>query len=189
MLKHPQHFQLGRISRTHGLQGELVAILDTDKPHQYTKLDGFFLEINQKLIPHFIQKISIRGSEARILLEGISTIEQATKFKGAEIFLPLEKLPKPQKDEFYFHDLLGCQLEDTTYGLLGTVEDVIDASAQKLLFFHYQGKEVLLPLVKEFVTEIDLKNKMLKTSIPDGLLELYMEEPKQQEKNLQNKKS
>ena len=95
MLKHPHYFQLGRISRTHGLQGELVAILDTDKPNLYSKLDSFFLEINQKLAPHFIQKISIRGSEARILLEGINNVEQAAKFKGVEIFLPLEKLPKP----------------------------------------------------------------------------------------------
>lgn len=185
MLKHPHYFQLGRISRTHGLQGELVAILDTDKPNLYSKLDSFFLEINQKLAPHFIQKISIRGSEARILLEGINNVEQAAKFKGVEIFLPLEKLPKPNKDEFYFHDLIGCQLVDADRGILGNVEDVMDASAQKLLFFHYQGKEVLLPLVSEFVTEIDTESKILKTSVPDGLLELYMEEPKQRDKNLE----
>jgi len=178
MLKHPEHFQLGKIGRTHGLHGDVIAILDTDKPSAYAKLEGFFLEVNHTFLPYFIRKISIRGNEAHISLEGITNVEQATRLKGADIYLPIDKLPKPTKGEFYFHDLLGCRLIDQSLGELGTVEDIIETAGQKLISFHYQEKEVLLPFVKQFVTEIDLDGKTLKTQLPEGLIELYMEETK-----------
>ena len=176
MHKHPNHFNLGRIGRTHGLTGDLICVLDTDKPHAYAKLDAFFLEINNQFLPYFIRKFSIRGSEAYISLEGVTNVEQASRLKGAEIYLPLEKLPKPGKNEFYFHDLIGCTLTDKNHGELGVVEEIIETAGQKLISFTHQGKEVLIPFVKQFVTTIDTENKTLKTELPVGLLELYLEE-------------
>ncbi len=178
MHKHPNHFNLGRIGRTHGLAGDLICVLDTDKPHAYVKLDAFFLEVNNQFLPYFIRKFSIRGSEAYISLEGVTNVEQASRLKGAEIYLPLEKLPKPSKNEFYFHDLIGCTLIDKAHGELGVVEEIIETAGQKLIAFSHLGKEVLIPFVKQFVTEIDTDTKILKTEIPDGLLELYLTETK-----------
>jgi 16S rRNA processing protein RimM len=178
MLKHPNYFQLGRILRTHGLAGDVVCLFETEKPQAYTKLKGFFVESNGMLLPHFIEKISLRGEEALLSLEGIKTSDQAAKLKGAAIYLPIDKLPKLPKDEFFIHDMLGCQLSDVNLGVLGTVEDIVETAGQSLIVFQYQGKEVLLPFVKEFVTDIDLEKKELKTQLPDGLLDIYLEEKK-----------
>jgi len=174
MFNHPKHFQLGTIIRTHGLKGEIVCSLDTDVPEAYAKLKGFFLEINHSLLPYFIKSIRMNGSEATISLEDITTSDQAAKLKGAGIYLPLEKLPKIAKDEFYWHDMLGAELIDTELGPLGTIEDVIETSGHNLLSFTYQGREVLFPFVKEFVKDFDLKAKKVEITLPDGLLDIYL---------------
>lgn len=174
MFHHPKHFQLGKILRSHGLKGELVCSLDTDVPEAYAKLKGFFLEINHTLLPYFVKSIKINGNEALISLEDVTTSEQANRLKGADIYLPLEKLPKIAKDEFYWHDLLGAELIDEELGLLGTIDDVIETSGHNLLSFNYQGKEVLFPFVKEFVKDFDLKTKKVEIKLPEGLLDIYL---------------
>ena len=173
MLKHPDYFQLGRIVRAHGLTGNMICILDTDKPEAYLKLESLFLERNNTLLPYFVKKIILKGPDAHLTLEGIDNAEKATALKGAEIYLPLNKLPKMSKNEFYIHDLLECKLIDSLHGELGVVEDIIETAGQSLISFTYKGSEVLLPFVKDFVTDVDLSSKTVKTTLPDGLLEIY----------------
>jgi 16S rRNA processing protein RimM len=176
MYKHPNHFQLGRIVRTHGLAGDLICTLDTDKPQAYIKLKAFFLEVEGRLLPYFIKKITLKGNDAVVSLEGIIHSDQATKLKGAGIFLPLDQLPKPTKDEFYLHDLTGCVLVDENLGEIGVVESIIETGGQDLLSIQYKGKEVLVPFVKHFVTDIDIPAKKLTSHLPEGLLDIYLEE-------------
>lgn len=175
MHKHPKHFQLGRVLRSHGLAGDVVCLLDTDHPEYYAKQKAFFLEINHSLLPYFIKKVNLKGADAIISFEGITTSEQASKLKGSEIYLPLEALRKPSKNEFYLHDVIGCTLIDDQLGELGVIESLIEATGNNLLTLTYQGSEVLVPLVKEFVYDIDIEHKTLKSRLPEGLLELYLE--------------
>ncbi len=174
MFKYPQHFHLGKVIKSHGLQGDVLCFLDTDQPAAYSKLKGVFLEMNQHLLPFFIKRIKVMGEEAIVSFEDIQTVDQANKLKGSDIYLPLDKLPKPGKNEFYWHDLLGCELIDEELGTLGTVEDVMETSGHHLLSFTYQGNEVLFPFVKEFVKEFDLTTKKVQIHLPEGLLDIYL---------------
>ncbi len=173
MLKHTDYFHLGKIVRTHGLTGNMICVLDTDRPEAYLKLESLFLEKNSSFLPYFVKKMALKGAEAHLTLEGIDSAEKAAVLKGSDIYLPLSKLPKRGKNEFFVHDLLDCKLFDVTHGELGVVEDIIETAGQDLISFTYKGSEVLLPFVKEFVTEIDMPNKTVKTNLPEGLLEIY----------------
>jgi len=173
MLKHPDYFHLGKIVRTHGLNGNMICVFDTDKPESYLKLESVFLEKGSNFLPYFVKKITLKGPEVHLTLEGIDSSEKAATIKGSEIYLPLSKLPKRSKDEFYIHDLLQCKLIDSVHGELGVIEDIIETAGQDLISFTYKGSEVLLPLVKEFVTNVDLTQNVVHTSLPDGLLEIY----------------
>lgn len=176
MFKYPKHFHLGKIIKAHGLHGDVSCSFDTDSPRSYAKLKGFFLEINHTLLPYFITSIKLNGDEAIVSLEEVKTVEQANKLKGADIYLPLEQLPKPPKDEFYWHDLLGCEIIDEELGALGTIEEVVETSGHNLLTFKYQNKEVLVPFVKQFIKQVDIKAKKLEVQLPDGLLDIYLAE-------------
>ena len=171
-------YQLGHITKTHGVNGEMVFFLDVDDPGLYEDLDSVLIEVKGELIPYFIESIAIvKGSRAIVALEGVETIEQAERFIKANLFLPLENLdPIDDNTRFYFHEIVGYQLVDSNLGMLGTVATVYSMDTQDLIAMEYQGHEVLVPINSDIVHTIDREKKQLQVTLPEGLLEVYLSE-------------
>lgn len=168
-------YQLGYVLKAHGLKGELVIEIDADNPQEYSEMESIFVEVNKKLVPFFIERIQLNGSKAIIKFEEIEAIDQAKTFKGSRIYLPLEVLPELD-DGYYFHELIGFQVIDSKEGELGKISGVFDSGSQDLIAMEYQEKEVLIPLTDEVVTKVDKKAKCISTTLPDGLLDIYLSE-------------
>lgn len=168
-------YQLGYVLKTHGLKGELVIVIDADNPQEYSEMESIFVEVNKKLIPFFIDRIKLSGSKAIIKFEEIDSIDQAKGFKGSRIYLSLDVLPDLDKG-YYFHELIGFQVADSKEGELGIISGVFDAGSQDLIAMQYKEKEVLIPLTDEVVTKVDKKSKTIYTTLPDGLLDIYLSE-------------
>ncbi len=166
-------YQLGYVLKTHGLKGELVLVIDADDPQEYSEMESVFVEINKKLVPFFIDRIQLNGSKAIIKFEEIDSIENAKELKGSRIFLPLDVLPE-LKDGYYFHELIGFKVIDSKDGELGLISGVFDSGSQDLIAMQYQEKEVLIPLTDEVVTKVDKPAKTIYTTLPDGLLDIYL---------------
>ena len=62
---------------------------------------------------------------------------------------------------------------DTKYGEVGSIVSVNDRTAQALFEIINQGKEILIPIIDEFIVSIDRESKILTVQTPDGLLDLY----------------
>jgi 16S rRNA processing protein RimM len=169
-------FELGKITKTHGLKGEVVLWLDVDFPEDYEDLESVFLEVRGELIPYFIETYRLSGNRAIVQFEDIDTFEKAEAMINLQAFLPLEELPELDKDQFYYHEIIGYQIVDKNLGELGTVHTVHSLQAQDLLVMDYKGKEVLIPVISEIVLNADKEAKVLNVSLPDGLLEVYMED-------------
>ena len=169
-----QCFELGYLGKVHGLDGSLMAVLDVDQPERYQKLDAVFVEQGNQLVPFLIRKTSGRkGSQLILSLEGVNTDDQAMKLRGCKLWLPEAALPKPGKDQFYYHELVGAQVEDEHYGKLGKVKEILDLPQQTLASMDWQGTEVLFPLHEQILLSFDRASAILKTSLPEGLLEVY----------------
>jgi len=87
-------FYFGKVLRTHGYKGGLKIALEVDDPLSYRELEMVFVELKKKLVPFFIENIHFEKNKANLKLEDIDTIEQAERFAHANIYLPLELLPK-----------------------------------------------------------------------------------------------
>jgi len=170
-----QCFELGTIQKAKGLAGELVLFLDVDDPSEYDNLDAILVETNAQLIPHFITQIRVQGERAYIYLEGIDHVDKAQEMAGRKVYLPLERLPKLPEGEFYLHDIIGYMLIDQNKGELGIVENIYE-SHQDLLVFYYKGKEILIPIAEGIVLNADHDKKVLYVNLPDGLIDVYLEE-------------
>ena len=168
-------FELGYIIKKHGLQGEVSILLDTDYPENYINMESVFVEIQQKLVPFFIESISINGDKAIVKFEEIDSVEQSEDMKGFKLFLPLSQLPPLSGKDFYFHEVLGFSVEEKNAGPIGIIKDVFDASAQHLFAIDYNGREILIPVTDEIIVEIDRENKSMLVSLPEGLLDIYLE--------------
>ncbi len=175
-MKPSQCFQLGIVSRPHGLKGEVYIILDTDFPEDYTEMESVFLLQNGKLVPFFIERIQIRNAEALVKFEEVDDKEAALGIKGLSAHLPLDQLQELESDQFYFHEIIGFQIIDENAGELGFVGQVYEAGHQDLIGMDYQDKEVLIPINDDIILTVDREKKTLLVNLPEGLLALYLEE-------------
>lgn len=175
-------YQVGHITKTHGVNGELVLYLDVDNAAEYAGLESVLLEVKGQLVPYFIESIAIvKASRAIVAFEDIDTIEQAERLINCGAFLPLDNLePITDETRFYFHEIVGYQIVDAEAGPLGTVRGVYAMNAQDLIAMDYEDKEVLIPINSDIVRTVDRANQKLNVVLPDGLLAIYMEDDAKQ---------
>jgi 16S rRNA processing protein RimM len=169
-------FQLGYFEKTHGVQGELVMVIDADNPAHYKKIKSLFVLIEGNLVPQMVESIQIRGNKGVVKLEAIRSHAEASKLKGKEIYLPDTELPKLKKGQFYYHELIGLKVEDENLGELGTVTGFFDLPNNELLGMEYKGKEILIPFTDAIVRAVYVSEQRLITTLPEGLLEIYLED-------------
>lgn len=169
-------YQLGYVSKVHGLKGEIQAVLDVDVPENYKNLESVFVDLNNKLIPFFIERIVVTDNKAVIKFEEIDTVEAAEDLKNKAMYLPLQTLPKLSGEQFYFHDIIGYIVHDETEGILGEIMTVYNLPHQDLIAMQYNSREVLIPIIDDVVISVDHEQKIVKVALPDGLLQIYLED-------------
>ncbi|MBL7473867.1 ribosome maturation factor RimM [Robertkochia sediminum] len=168
-------FYLGKIVKKYSFKGEVLAKLDTDDPELYKELESVFVAMGNNLVPFFIERASLhKDTLLRMKLEEVDSEAEADRLMRAELYLPLEMLPELDDDQFYFHEVIGYQIEDERYGLVGVLEGVNDNTAQALLEIDRDGKQVLIPLNDEFIVKVDRDNKKIIVRTPEGLIDLYL---------------
>jgi len=172
-----QCFQLGYVAKVHGLRGEIVVVLDVDYPEDYEDLEHLFLEQKGRLIPFFLEHFVLQpGNKALAKFEELDRIEQVEHLVGSEVYLPLSELPELTDDQYYYHELIGFEVEDETKGLLGPVEIIYDLETQDLLGVKHQNKEVRIPIQDGIIQKVDKAAKKVYCRLPEGLLDIYLED-------------
>ena len=170
-----EYFELGTISKPHGLKGAVHVFLDVDDPYEYEELDAVFVQRGNEMVPYFIDDLQIRDNLNLMSLEGIDTVDLARELVGLKLFLPIAMLPKLRDDQFYYHEIIDYQVEDEVLGTLGTVKEVYSTGAQDVVMI-YKGHEVLIPLLDEIIPKVDKQAKVVHSRLPDGLLDVYLNE-------------
>lgn len=172
-----QCFQIGRIAKVHGLRGEVNVVLDVDYPEDYEGLEHLFIEQKGRLVPFFLEHFVIQpGDRALAKFEELDTIESVESLVGSEAYLPLTELPQLEDGQYYFHELVGFEVIDETLGLIGPIQIIYDLETQDLLGVIHQGKEVLIPIQDGIITKVDKAAKKVFCQLPDGLLDIYLED-------------
>jgi 16S rRNA processing protein RimM len=169
-------YLLGYIVRTHGTTGNVVIFLDVDYPEEYEDLDAVYVEIKGELVPYFIENFNLqKQANAIVSFEDVNTIEKAQALVGSSLYLSLDELEELGNEEFYYHEIKGFTVIDQTLGELGLVREVYSLNGQDLIAMDYQGAEVLIPTAEDIVLRADKENKQLMVNLPEGLLEVYLD--------------
>ena len=167
-------FKLGKITKAHGLKGDLKATFEAEFPIDFSKLESVFVNINNKLIPFFIENISVQGKKAIFTIEDIKDLTAAQPLFDKELYLPLNMLPEKDDSILLYKDLIGFTVADLTLGMLGIITDVYTMPGQEILAMDYKNKEILIPASEELITKIEKRKKIVHIDIPEGLLEIYL---------------
>ena len=167
-------FYLGNVTKPFGYKGEVDIYLDVDEPKNYAKLDAVFMELKGQLIPYFIETIRLKNNHAVVKFQDVHT-DNVQSIIGAKLYLPLTALPKLEGNKFYYHEVLGFAMHDVNHGEVGILENVMDNGPQPIFQIkHSSGKEVLIPILDDFLVDVDRKNRCITTNAPEGLIDFYL---------------
>jgi 16S rRNA processing protein RimM len=168
-------FYLGKIAKKFSFKGEVLVYLDTDEPEAYQNMESVFVDFNNNLIPFFIEHSALHKNDfLRVKFEDVNTESEADSLLGSEVYLPLKMLPKLTGNKFYFHEVIGFEIEDERLGVFGIIQSVNDSSAQPLFEVKNGAVEILVPIIDHFLVKIDRTGKRVIMNLPEGLVEMYL---------------
>jgi 16S rRNA processing protein RimM len=165
------YFKIGYIAKTHGLKGELTMAMMPECPDP-EGIKSFFVEINQNLVPFFIQSISVKGDKAFVKFEDVNTIDEANVLKGCSLFLAKTEREKLGRGEFYNDEVVGFEVTDNDAGILGVVREVFESGPNRFLMIDWHEKEVMIPINGPFIKSINKSKKKISVELPEGFLEI-----------------
>lgn len=170
-----QCYDLGFVSKTQGYKGTLILHLEVDFPESYDNLESVYVLKNNKLIPFFIEDISIlHKGFARVKFEDVDSEEDARALVKCKLYLPIEVLPELESHQFYYHEIIDFIVSDSKLGEIGTVIEHIDIPGNPQLLVLHKEKEVFVPISDTFYNGIDKDKKIIFVSLPDGLIEVNL---------------
>lgn len=168
-------FYVGKIVKTHGLKGEVTLRIDNEQFDDIEELNYFLLDVNEQLIPYFIEDIAYHSNKAFVLFQDLNTLEAANQFVGKSAYLPLELLPEKVGNDFYSHEVVGYLVVDEEKGELGNVNEIIEYPTQSIIQIIKEGKEILIPIHDDIIKDVNRDEKKIYIKAPSGLIDMYLE--------------
>lgn len=164
-----EYFEIGQISNTHGLKGEMKVRPFTEKNEDYAKLENILVDFNGTLKEYTVESVRYQKDVVLMKLKGVDDIEEAEKLKGHYIKIPRDSAKKINEDEYFIADLLGCEVyQDET--LLGVLDDVFTAGGSDVYVVKRKGKQdLLLPAIFSVIKKVDVVNQKVFVEVPRGL--------------------
>jgi 16S rRNA processing protein RimM len=164
--------------RPHGLRGTLRLKPLTRSVEELldAPVDSYHVRLGRRLLgPFKVEELWVSGSTVHARFEGIQDRTAAEELTTGELVVPPEQLWPAPPDSFYIHDLEGLEVLDADSGTrLGTVRTAREGTAHDYLVLDLEaapGQEVLLPLLPQFVLELDPARRVATVRIPEGLVD------------------
>lgn len=161
-------YQVGYVIKRHGLKGDVKIHLESSLP---IKLESIFVEIDNRLIPFFIEQISILNDQAIVKLEEVDNPDQADRLVKCGVYLPQSVKPKSTSNELETKYLIGFSVHFKTLNL-GNITAINNHTLNPLLVVSNNEREMLIPISDYFIKHIDQKLKKIKVELPDGFTEI-----------------
>ncbi len=174
MIEREETVEIGKFQRTHGLKGELNALIEVC-PEYVEDGNPLVLEIEGILVPFYAESVRPKGQLSYLVkLDGIDTQEEAAAFVNCAILAERELLTEYVDEEelMLSEELAGFQVVDITHGELGEVERIDDSTENVLLIVRRGDEEIMIPFVDTFIEEINPQERVIRVSLPEGLMEL-----------------
>ena len=167
-------FNVGTIVNTHGIKGELRVISKTDfADERYKKGNSLFLFMSDKDEPIelIVQSHRVHKNFDLLTFEGFDDVNQVEKFKGGKLKVSENQLGSLAKDEYYFHEIIGCLVVTEQGEEIGVVKEILTPGANDVWVVKGKGgKEHLIPYIEDVVKEIDVQAKSIVITPLEGLL-------------------
>lgn len=171
-------FQVGIITATHGLQGEVKVYPTTDDAKRFKHLKDVILAPSEggqfsgeNGITLEIENVKFFKKFVILKFKGLDRIEDVEKYRRYSLFVTRSNAVRLRKDEYFVADLIGLTILDEDGMEIGILKDVLETGANDVYVITLkEGKELLLPAIKQCILEVDVAAGFIKVHILEGLL-------------------
>ena len=169
-----QFLQVGVISSTHGLRGEVKVFPTTDDADvkRFKRLKKVILDTGKEKLDLEIQSVRFFKQFVIVKFKGIDDINDIEKYKGKSLFVARENAVELEEDEYYIGDLIGMDVyTDESEERFGVLKDVMETGANEVYIVQSERYgEVLLPAIHECILEVDPEEKKMTVHLMEGLI-------------------
>lgn len=162
--------QVGVIASTHGLKGEVKVFPTTDDVKRFKVLKEVIMDTGKEKITLEIEGVKFFKQFAILKFKEINDINHVEKYKSCPLYVTRGQAVPLEEDEYFIADLIGLSIVNEDKILLGTLTDILETGANDVyVLTTTEGKEVLLPAIKECILNIDMAAKEITIHMMDGL--------------------
>lgn len=164
--------QVGAITQTHGLRGEVKVFPTTDDVKRFKKLKEVILDTGKEKMALEIENVRFFKQFVILKFKGFDNINDIERYKGKSLYVTRENAVKLRKDEYFIADLIGVKIYDEQDAYMGVLKDVIVTGANDVYEIALEdGRTLLLPAIKQCVLDVDMEQRRMKVHVLDGLLD------------------
>ncbi|MFS0656045.1 ribosome maturation factor RimM [Bacillus sp. 179-C3.3 HS] len=166
---------VGKIVNTHGVRGEVRVVSKTDFPEErYKKGNVLYIFKKGHTEPLKVTIASHRQHKQFDLLtfEEVGSLNEAELLKESILKVEKEQLTSLDEGEFYFHEIIGCDVYDEQEKLIGRIKEILTPGANDVWVVERKGKkDVLIPYIPSVVKMIDIPSKTVRIEVMEGLID------------------
>lgn len=165
-------FQIGVISSTHGIKGEVKVFPTTDEVNRFKKLKEVYLDTGKERLILHPESVKFFKQFVILKFKEFNDINEIEQYRNKSLLVDREHAVKLKKDEYFIADLMGLKVMTDEGEQLGILKDVLQTGANDVYIVETsEGKEVLLPAIKECVLKVDVEAGEVLVHIMPGLLD------------------
>ena len=165
--------QVGIITSTHGVRGEVKVYPTTDDPRRFRRLKEVVLDTGREKLNLEIEGVKFFKQFVILKFKGLDNINDIEKYRQKSLYVARKNAVRLQRDEYFIADLIGLKVQDEDGTELGTVKDVIETGANDVYEVEMaDGRSLLLPAIKQCILNVDVENGTMQVHVLEGLLDL-----------------
>jgi 16S rRNA processing protein RimM len=168
----PLYITIGEIIAPHGYRGAVRVLPLTDFPERFLTMETAALNYGKKKETFRIEKAGRHKQFILLKFNEINSLEAAERLRGAFIEVPREEVVPLPPGRFYIFDLIGLKVWTEEGACLGQLSDVLQTGANDVYSIKgADGKEILVPALKEVVKLVDIPGGRMVVKLPEGILQ------------------
>lgn len=172
MIKDNEVFRIGTLTKTHGVNGEVV-LQFTDDIFDRVECDYLVCKMDGILVPFFMEEYRFKSdTSALIKFERIDSAEAAVRMQGVEVYFPIALAELAEEGELTWNAFVGMHVVDEVEGDLGHISHVDTQTINTLFELDGPRGTFLIPAQEDFIVDLDRKARLLTTRLPEGLLDI-----------------
>lgn len=163
--------RVGVISSAHGVKGEVKVYPTTDDPNRFLDLKQVKLDTGRELRELEIESVKFFKQMVILKFKGIDNINDIEKYRGKDLLIERDQAVKLEDGEYFIYDLIDSTVYSDDGRKLGILTEIMTGAANDVYVVKMtDGKELLLPCIKDCILDINTEKKEIKVHVLNGLL-------------------